>query len=458
MKVSPLTSLNHLIKDKKDQELQESLKSLSGFEIADLIEKKTMPDRLFVFTLLSPQQAAETFDYLSDKQKKQILRSLSSTQIASMLTAMRSDDRTALLEELPQQVVEDYLKLLPPEQRLETLTLLGYPEDSVGRLITTDYIAVKMNWSIEQVFDYIREYGKDSETIDVIYVVDDAGILIDDLRLKEILFHPKEYKIAQITDQKFLALSVHDAAEEAINLFKEYNRVALPVINDEGVLLGIVTIDDILRLASEENTNEVHKIGGSDALDEPYLETPFFELIKKRARWLVILFVGEMFTATAMGFFENQISRAVVLALFLPLIISSGGNAGSQSSTLIIRAMALGEVKLKDWWNIMRGEFLLGASLGLVLGVVGFIRVSLWGTLGHVYGEHWFLMAVTIFFSLIGVVLWGSLSGAMLPFVLRRLGFDPATSSAPLVATIVDVVGIVIYFTLAMVILKGSLL
>jgi magnesium transporter len=243
-----------------------------------------------------------------------------------------------------------------------------------------------------------------------------------------------------------------------INVFKQYDRTALPVVDEEGILKDIVTIDDILRVASEINTENMQKVGGTKALDEPYMEIPFFKLMYKRAHWLVLLFIGEMFTATAMGYFEAEIEKAVVLALFLPLIISSGGNAGSQSTTLIIRAMALGEVKLSDWWRIMKRELLSGLFLGSVLGLIGFARVSIWSAVSSIYGIHWLLVALTIFLALIGVVLWGSLTGSMLPFVLRSVGFDPATASAPLVATLVDVTGIVIYFLIAMWILKGSLL
>ncbi|MBN9377162.1 MAG: magnesium transporter [Chlamydiales bacterium 38-26] len=458
MKVTPLPSVNQLLKDKKSEELQTLLHPLSGFEIADIILKKSLSDKLFIFHLLTPEQAAETFDYLPDRIRKQLLHALPSLEIANMLTAMPPDDRTALLEQLPHAIVEKYIELLPKEERLLALELLGYPEDSVGRLMTTDYIAVRSHWTIEEILEHIRKYGKDSETIDVIYIVDNQDVLIDDIRLKELLFHPKDTIVSEISDKKYLALFVNDNMENAVKVFREHSRVALPVIDDHMRLLGIVTIDDILRVASRDNTTEVQKIGGSEALDEPYMETSFVELIKKRARWLVILFVGEMFTATAMGFFEHEIAQAVVLALFLPLIISSGGNAGSQSSTLIIRAMALGEIHLSDWWRIMRWELLLGLCLGAILGLVGFFRVVVWGSIGNMYGDHWLLIAFTILFSLIGVVLWGSLSGAMLPFILRRLGFDPATSSAPLVATIVDVTGIVIYFSVAMLILSGSLL
>lgn len=452
LSISELISANNIVK------LEAILKTMRGFEIAEVLADKSEEEQEVIFRLLPPELAVDTFDYLSFLLQVRLLKSLSPIQAANLLAQMPPDDRTTFLQELPSNVIDDYVKLLPTEERILTLTLLGYPEDSVGRLMTTDYIAVMSDWTAEQVLDHIRDYGHDSETIDVIYVVNNKDILLDDIRLKEFLFVPKDYKVSQIGNGKFIALSVLDKSQRAINIFKQYDRVALPVVDEKGALLGIVTIDDILRLASEKNTAAVQQIGGTEALDEPYMETPFFVLMKKRIHWLVLLFVGEMFTATAMGYFEDEISKAVVLALFLPLIISSGGNAGSQSTTLIIRAMALGEVKLKNWWNIMKWEILSGIFLGSVLGLIGFFRVTIWSLFSDIYGVHSFLVALTIFLSLIGVVLWGSLTGAMLPFILRRCGADPASASAPLVATLVDVTGIIIYFNVAMFVLKGSLL
>lgn len=430
----------------------------SGFEIAGKLSKKSSEEQLALFQTLQPRLAAETFDYLPTATQKSLLTRLPSEQIASMLHEMHPDDRTALLQELPRDTIEAFIALLPEKERGITRKLLGFSEDRVGHYMTTDYLTVKLDWTIEQALDHIRAYGHESETMYVIYAIDDRGVLVDDFRLMQLLFAPKEAPVSHIADRKFIALKANDKAEQAINVFQEFDRVALPVIDDSGILVGIVTIDDILRLAAEETTEDMQKIGGMEALDEPYLETPFLELMKKRARWLVFLFIGEMFTASAMGYFENEIAQAVVLALFLPLIISSGGNAGSQSSTLIIRAMALGEVKLKDWWMIMKREVYSGLFLGVILGIIGFLRVATWSAFSTIYGEHWLLVGITVSLALVGVVLWGSLSGSMLPFLLRRCGVDPATSSAPLVATIVDVTGIAIYFTLALYILKGTLL
>lgn len=458
LKTLPSLSINRLIKDGHSEALTEALHALSPFELADLMANKSEKDQSIIFTALFPSLAQETFDFLPTHTQRRLLHKMPTMQAAALLGALSPDDRTSFLQDLPRDVIDELVKLLPYEERMLTLSLLGYPEGSVGRLMTPDYIAVKMNWTIEKVLDHIQAYGHDSETINVIYVIDDEGRLLDDIKLKEILFVPRQNQVQDIANYTFVALSVYDSDEVAINAFKQHNRIALPVIDENRVLLGIVTIDDILRLSNQEATEDIQKIGGTEALDEPYMQTPFFELMKKRAGWLVILFLGEMFTATAMGYFESEISKAVVLALFLPLIISSGGNAGSQASTLVIRAMALGEVKLRDWWNVVKREVLSGIFLGTTLGIVGFFRVTIWSLFSNIYGKYWLLVAVTIFFSLIGVVLWGTLSGALLPIILRRLGVDPATSSAPFVATIVDVTGIIIYFLIALIVLRGTLL
>jgi magnesium transporter len=282
--------------------------------------------------------------------------------------------------------------------------------------------------------------------------------LIDDIRTRELLLAPLTNRVSDLVDGQFVALAASQNQETAVAIFKREDRSALPVVDEQGKLVGIVTIDDVLDVAEEIATEDIQKIGGMEALDEPYMDISLFRMVKKRAGWLVLLFLGEMLTATAMGFFEKEIARAVVLALFIPLIISSGGNSGSQASTLAIRALALGQVAVSDWWKVMRREVWSGLALGLVLGSIGFLRISIWSAFSNIYGPHWFWVALTVSFALIGVVLWGTLAGSMLPFILRGLGFDPATSSAPFVATLVDVTGLVIYFGIAAVVLSSSLL
>lgn len=427
-------------------------------DLAELIEKQSSEERINTFRALPQSMAVLTFEYISFRTQKEILHQLPSDQMAQLLNALSPDDRTTLLEELPSEIVNQLLKYLSPEERALSIKLLGYPENSVGRLMTPDYIAIKLNWTVKQVLDYVREKGADSETINVIYAIDDKGILIDDFRIRQFLLASLDAKVESLADRQFISLKVNDNSETAVNVFRKYARVALPVTDTKGLLLGIVTFDDILTISTDEATEDIQKIGGVEALNEPYLEIPFINFVQKRIGWLTILFIGEMFTATAMGFFEDEIAKAVVLALFVPLIISSGGNTGSQSSTLIIRAMALGEVKLKDWWKIMRREVLTGLVLGIALGLLGFFRVSIWSLFTDLYGDHWLAIAITIFLTLIGVVLWGAIVGSMLPLILKRCGFDPAVSSAPFVATLVDVTGLIIYFSIALITLQGILL
>jgi magnesium transporter len=338
------------------------------------------------------------------------------------------------------------------------VTLLGYREDSVGRLMTPNYLAVREEWTVREVLDYVRAHGQDSETLNVIYVVDGQNLLVDDVRIREFLLAPLERRVGELMDRRFVALKATDDQETAVGVFRQYDRTALPVTDTAGMLIGIVTIDDVLDVAEATATREIQRIGGSEALDEPYITIAFGRMIQKRAGWLTALFLGEMLTATAMGVFEEEISKAVVLALFVPLIISSGGNSGSQAATLVIRALALGEVTVRDWWRVMRREVLAGLALGAILGSIGFLRISLWSAFSDIYGPHWLLVAITVSVALVGVVLWGTLSGSLLPFLLKRLGFDPAASSAPFVATLVDVTGLVIYFSVALVVLRGTLL
>lgn len=453
------TNLETLLSIGNPQELQQALQNYTIYELVDLITNcPSEEDQLRLFSALPSLQAVQTFENLHLNIQKQLLLSLPPQQLSSLLDELSPDDRTTLLEALPSEMTSNLIKYLSPTERRVTLKLLGYPKGSVGRIMTLDYIAVKLDWTISKALDFIRKYGKSSETIDVIYVIDDKDMLIDDIRIGALLLANPEAKIKDLSDQKFISLCVYDKQEQAVNVFRKYNRLALPVIDREGILLGIVTIDDILHVASAEDTQDIQMIGGLEALDEPYMETPFFKLMQKRAGWLVILFLGEMLTASALGFYEDEISRAVVLALFLPLIISSGGNSGSQTSTLIIRAIALREIGPKDWLRVMKREIFAGLFLGCVLGVIGFLRISLWASVSNIYGPHWMLVALTIFCSLIGVVLWGTITGAMMPLILRACKIDPATSSTPFIATLVDVTGIIIYFNIAFFILKGVLL
>lgn len=451
-------NLDEAIRARDFAGLRDAFDDLPPSELATLIQDLPIEQQTTIFRILPRILAAATFEYLPHKEQEEMLRSLAQEEVAAILNEMSPDDRTMLLEELPAVATRQMLALLNDEERSEAVKLLGYPEGSVGRFMTPHYIAVRPHWTVREVLDYVRRHGQDSETLNLVYVVDEHGVLIDDVRMRRFLLADPEWRVSDLMDNRFTALKATDDRQTAVNVFRQADRAALPVTDSDGVLIGIVTSDDILDVAEELATEDIQMIGGSEALDEPYMKIAFHRMVRKRAGWLVILFLGEMLTATAMGFFEEEIERAVVLALFVPLIISSGGNSGSQAATLVIRALALGEVKLRDWWRIMRREVFSGLALGSILGGIGFLRITIWSAFSDMYGPHWFLVALTVGVALVGIVLWGTLSGSMLPLILSKLGFDPASSSAPFVATLVDVTGLVIYFSVAAVILRGTLL
>ena len=444
--------------------LREVFREWAPADLAEVIVDLPEDEQVIIFRVLPHDLAADVFEYLDFEAQQTLLRAMAHEQVVAILNEMAPDDRTALLEELPSAAARQLIRSLTPEERRVATALLGYPEDSVGRLMTPDFIAVREDWTIQQVLDYIREHGQDSETLNVIYVVDDGGKLIDDIRMREFLLRPLASPVRELMQKTFITLNVTDSQRDALNIFRKYDRSVLPVIDSTGVLLGIVTVDDMLDVAEQEATEEFQKFGGMEALEEPYMRIPLWRMVRKRAGWLIILFLGEMLTATAMANYQEELAKALVLALFLPLIVSSGGNSGSQASTLMIRAMALGEVTLRDWWRVMGREVQAGLALGTILGAIGVLRVGAWAIIGEQYlhrqpyGPHWPLVAMTVGISLVGVVIWGTLSGSMLPFLLRRIGADPATSSAPFVATLVDVTGLIIYFSIALVIMRGVML
>ena len=439
--------------------LRELFREWPPADLAEVILDLPEDEQVIIFRILPHALAADVFEYIGIEEQQKLLRAMAHEQVVGILNEMSPDDRTALLEELPSAAARQLIKLLTPEERHVAQALLGYPEGSVGRLMTPDFIAVKEDWTVQEVLDYVRKYGQDSETLNVIYVVNDQGKLIDDLRMREFLLKPLAHTVRDLMEKTYVTLNVHDSQQDALNIFRKYDRTALPVVDSTSVLVGIVTIDDMLDVAEQEATEDIQKIGGLEALDEPYTTISLPRMVKKRATWLIVLFLGEMLTATAMQGYNGEIEKAAILAMFLPLIISSGGNSGSQATTLVIRAMAVGELGLRDWFRVIRRELSSGLSLGLILGSIGFIRIALWQYL-HIfdYGKYHWLVAVTVALALVGVVLWGSIAGAMLPFLLRRCGLDPATASAPFVATLVDVTGLLIYFNVALVVLRGTML
>jgi magnesium transporter len=438
--------------------LRDLVRNRHASDLAKMLTDLGVDDQVIVFRVLPRKDAAAVFEYLSLEEQETLLKAMAHEDVAALLNSMAPDDRTMFLEELPASATRQLLAMLTPAERTVASRLLGYPEDSIGRLMTPHYVNVREHWTVKEVLDYIRTHGQDSETLNVVYVIDEDGMLVDDIRIREFLLAPLDKHVSELMDRRFIALKASDDQKTAVAIFRQYDRTALPVTDTAGALIGIVTIDDVLDVAETAATQEIQRIGGSETLDEPYMKISLTRMIRKRAGWLTALFLGETLTAAAMGVFEGEIQKVVSLAFFIPLIISSGGNSGSQATTLVIRALALGEVGLKDWWRIMRREIYAGLALGVILGVIGFTRISIWQALFQSYDPPiWLSLAVTVGISLIGVVLWGSLVGSVLPLILQRLGFDPATSSAPFVATLVDVTGLVIYFSVALVVMRNAM-
>lgn len=434
-------------------------RSIHPSEVASIFSSLPAEAAVKAFRQFSGDKQVHVFSYLDESLQKKIIQGLDKTQASVLMNSISSDDRMGFLSSLKGVERSSLVELLNDKNKKAAYDLLGYPEKSIARLINTDFATIENGMTIGQAREHLQKFQKDSEAANVIYVIDKDGKLIDDIPVRRFVLNDPAKPIEEILDGFCTRLLITENREDAVAKFKEFDRTVLPVINENNILLGVITVDDVLDIAEQKDTAAIQKFGGLEELDYPYVKTPFFSLLRKRAGWLVILFVGEMFTATAMGYFDKEMSKAIVLALFVPLIISSGGNSGSQAATLIIRAMSLKELSLRDWWYVMRREILSGLSLGILLGAIGFLRITIWQKLGlYHYGEHWLLLAITIFFSLIGIVIWGTLSGSMIPMVLKKFRIDPATSSAPLVATLVDVTGLIIYFSIAAVILKGTLL
>ena len=428
-------------------------------EVANLFDDLPVDVAIHAFNSFPPKKQVVVFSYLDNALQKKVIRSLNKENATFILNELSSDDRVALINSYKGVERSHILELLNSSNKKSTHDMLGYPKESVARLVNTDFATISQDMTVGQANEHLRKNHIDSETANVIYVVDQQGKLIDDIPVRRLVLNAPDKQVAEIMDGYCVKLNMTDSTDEAVSKFQEYDRVVLPVTNNDNLLLGVITVDDVLDVQERRDTREMQKFGGVDSLEYPYVNTPFFSLIRKRAGWLIVLFLGEMFTATAMGHFEKEMAKAIVLALFVPLIISSGGNSGSQAATLIIRAMAVKELSIKDWWYVMRREFLSGLTLGVILGAIGFLRITVWQEL-HIYdyGTHWLLLSVTIFFTLIGIVMWGTLCGSMIPIILKKFKQDPATSSAPFVATLVDVTGLIIYFSIAAIILRGTLL
>lgn len=448
---------DHLMNTGDAQEIRQFLDDQNISDIAELIYEYEEHESKIIANM-AVHRAAGVFKILESPTQQRIIETLPPSKTAELLNELPADDRTSFLEDLPANVERELIKLLDPEERKITLSLLGYPENSVGRLMNPDYVYVYENSTVAQVLEIIRRVGKNTETIDVIYVINEKGELLDDLRIREFILATPDKKVSDLMDDRVIALNAFDDQEVANEVFKMNNRFALPVVSNSNKLLGIVTIDDVLWVANEEFSEDIQKIGGTEALEQPYLDMPLLNLFKKRVVWLIVLFIGELITITAMHRFEDEIAKVVILATFIPLIISSGGNSGSQAATLIIQAMALSEISIADWWRIMRREIFSGLLLGSTLCLMGVTVILIWHQFSDTFGLYYLPIAITIGISLIGVVLWGTLVGSMLPLILKKLGADPAASSTPFVATLVDVTGLIIYFSVAVLTLSGKLL
>lgn len=452
------TSAAEDLTSQNEETFRAPLERLSPQKISRLLNEYPEIDIKRTFDVIPPEKAVRVFENLIYERQAEVLQSLSVERTKYLLNEASPDDRTRLLQNLSEGQRKGLMSLLSPKERSMASSLLQYPRESIGRLMTPEFISVEPDWTVERALAHIRQHGTNSETLNVIYVIDEKGHLIDDLMIGELLLAPLETKINQIMDYDFLALNAHKDQEEAIEVFKEADRDALPVTDLNGRLVGIVTSDDLLDVIEAEGTEDIHKLGGSETIREPYFQTSILKMVRKRGGWLVLLFFGQMFTVTAMNAFEEQIAQAVLLALFVPLIIASGGNTGSQAATIITRALALGQITLRNWWKVMKREIQSGLLLGAILGTLGFLRIGLWVLFFDSYGEHWLSVAFTISAALLGVVLWGTLIGSLFPIILDKLGFDPATSSAPFVATVVDITGLVIYFSIATLFLSGKLI
>jgi magnesium transporter len=451
--------LEELIQQKNWDELRKAIVGLTDQDLAELVIDLPAEDEGVIFRLLPRDRSASVFSYLPVEKQEELIQSLNTDQTRDIFAAMPPDDRVRLLDELPAEVTRRLLDALTPSDLASTRALLNYPPGTAGHLMTPNYIALRTDMSVHKAMEHIRRSPRTTETLNIVYVVDATGLLIDDLRLATLIRAEPDAPISSLHDTPLVKIPASATGAEVVQAFEHYDRSALPVVDADGRMLGIITVDDVLDVARREATEDMQKLGGLEAIDTPYTKTRFITLLQKRGGWLSALFLGEMLTATAMAYFQIEIEKAVVLAMFVPLIISSGGNSGSQATTLIIRALALSELRLADWFRVVRRELASGLLLGAWLGLIGFLRVFLWQKLGWVdYGEHYLLIGGTVWLSLIGVVSFGTIAGSMLPFMLRAVRLDPATCSAPFVATLVDVTGLVIYFTVAALILRGTLL
>ncbi|HEX9310838.1 MAG TPA: magnesium transporter [Gemmatimonadaceae bacterium] len=444
------------------EELQEALGELRPADIAEALRELPPEAAAKVMASLPFDLAVQVFDDPElTRHRCAIIQRIDGQKVGPLIEAMSSDQQADLFREVPVEERPRLLATVSESTRVSLQKLLQYPPETAGGIMTTEYVSIGSDWTVDRALVLIREVGGRKETVYAIYVVDPTDqSLVHVVSLRELMTADREDNVLDVGNRRPpLTVTADIDREEAARLISKYNLLAIPVIDDRRRMLGIVTVDDVLDALVEESTEDVQRFGGMEALDAPYMEIGFVQMIKKRAGWLCALFLSEMLTATAMQRFQGEIEHAAVLAMFIPLVMSSGGNSGSQATSLVIRALALQELKLRDWWRIALRELPTGLVLGAILGVIGFTRIVLWQNIGiFSYGPHYFLLAIAVGFALVGIVAFGSLAGSMLPFLLKRIGFDPASASAPFVATLVDVTGLVIYFSVAFLILRGTLL
>ncbi|MBX2983514.1 MAG: magnesium transporter [Flavobacteriales bacterium] len=454
-----LERIQEHVAQQRDEELLAAVNDLHPADIAEVLDQLNLKEAQYLFERLEHQLAAEVVLEVPEDRREDLLENYTGKEIAEeLIEHIDSDDAADMLAELSEEVRDEVLaNIEDAEQRDEINELLTYDENSAGGLMAKELVKVNADKSM---LDCVRELRAHADLVDDIYVilvVDDHDRLVGSIPLKALITTPLRTPVKDVYDPDVISVRAHEHVEEVSRIMEKYDLVILPVVDDRGRLLGRITIDDVVDAIREEETVDAHRMAGMEALEYSYSHSSLLEMVKKRSGWLIVLFIGESFTATAMGFFVDEIEQAVVLALFVPLIISSGGNTGSQASTLIIRALALGDITVKEWWRIVRREASVGLILGVTLAIIGFVRVAVWSQFTNLYGPHWLLVGFIVALSLVGVVLWGNLIGSLFPLLLKRLGFDPATSSAPFVATMVDVTGLVIYFSIASMFLRQIL-
>lgn len=463
MPVNPTAQLlepevRELIREGRYSELREALHGIPAADVAEILHELEPSDAAVGFRFLQRDDAGEVFAYLPTEKQEELIRELGQDGSVRVIEAMDPDDRVRLLDELPPEVCQRIVASLSPEQRRVTQAILGYPPGSVGRLMTPDYVKIRPDWTVARALEHIRKTGRDAETVNVVYVVDDQGRLIDEVRLRQLLFAEPEQTVDSLLNRQFVALRADQDQEEAVRTMSRYDRIALPVTDSRGVLVGIVTADDVADVAEEEFTEDIQKLGGMEALDEPYMQAGLLEMFRKRGFWLSVLFVGQSITIVVLGSFQDQLEAAGVLAVFLPLVISCGGNSGSQAAALVTRALALGEVTPSDWLRILRREVVSALLLGATLGLIGLVCVEFFTRVGIAQTGYSLALGLVVAAAVVAVVLWGTILGSLLPLLLRRLKFDPATASSPMVATLMDASGTLIYLGIAVAFLTGTVI